>query len=67
MQDEEFDPGPHRVVVNHEGQYSLVPLGSHLPAGWTDADYQGSRQQCLAHIDEAWTDMRPMSVRHPVS
>jgi MbtH protein len=63
MQDEQIDLGPHRVVVNHEGQYSLLPVGRELPTGWRDAGHQGSRDECFAYIREVWTDMRPLSVR----
>lgn len=63
MQDEEIDLGPHRVVVNHEEQYSTLPVGQEIPAGWRDAGFQGSKAECLAMIGEIWTDMRPLSVR----
>ena len=63
MHDEEPDLGPHRVVVNGEGQYSLLPTLQALPAGWRNAGFEGARRDCLAHIGTVWTDMRPMSVR----
>ncbi|MEU2874995.1 MbtH family NRPS accessory protein [Streptomyces sp. NPDC007070] len=53
----------YRVVVNDEEQYSIWPVSRELPAGWRDAGRQGTRQECLAHIDEVWTDMRPLSLR----
>ena len=65
MQDE-VDLGPHRVVVNHEEQFSLLPAGLVLPAGWRDASYEGSKAQCLAYIREAWVDLRPCSVRRAI-
>ena len=52
-----------RVVVNHEEQYSIWPADREPPAGWTDAGKTGSREACLAHIEEVWTDMRPLSLR----
>src|SRR5262245_5340332 len=52
-----------RVVVNHEEQYSLWPADREPPAGWNDAGKVGTRQECLAHIEEVWTDMRPLSLR----
>ncbi|RCG26203.1 MbtH family protein [Sphaerisporangium album] len=52
-----------RVVVNHEEQYSIWPDGRELPAGWTDTGKTGTKAECLAHIDEVWTDMRPLSLR----
>lgn len=52
-----------RVVVNHEEQYSLWPSDRALPAGWSDAGKVGTRDECLAHIETVWTDMRPLSLR----
>ena len=53
------------VVVNHEEQYSIWPAGRDIPLGWRPAGFEGSREECLAHIEEVWTDMRPRSVRGP--
>jgi MbtH protein len=53
----------HRVVVNHEEQYSTWPTDRELPAGWRDTQVSGSESACLAHIDMVWTDMRPLSLR----
>ena len=49
----------YSVVINHEEQYSLVPAGTRLPAGWKQTGFKGSREKCLDHIEEVWTDMRP--------
>ncbi|SCE77547.1 MbtH protein [Micromonospora matsumotoense] len=51
------------VVRNDEEQYSIWAADRDLPAGWCDAGFTGSREECLAHVDEVWTDMRPRSVR----
>ena len=51
------------VVRNDEEQYSIWPQGKDVPAGWHMTGFSGSRPQCLAHIDEVWTDMRPASLR----
>jgi MbtH protein len=60
----ENDPvSDYTVVFNHEEQYSIWPTGRPLPAGWTDAGKSGPKDECLAHIDEVWTDMRPLSLR----
>jgi MbtH protein len=53
----------HLVVVNHEAQYSVWAADQELPAGWTPDGFAGSREECLAHIGEVWTDMRPLSLR----
>jgi len=54
---------PHQVVVNDEDQYSLWPADEQPPGGWRAQGFTGSRQECLDHIDEVWTDMRPRSTR----
>ncbi len=51
------------VVVNHEEQYSIWPVDRDLPAGWDRSGFTGTEDECLAHIDEVWTDMRPLSLR----
>jgi MbtH protein len=53
----------YRVVVNHEEQYSIWPDDRENPAGWRDGGKTGTKAECLAHIDEVWTDMRPLSLR----
>jgi len=53
----------YAVVVNHEEQYSIWPLGEELPDGWRAEGTQGTKSACLDHIEEVWTDMRPLSVR----
>jgi MbtH protein len=52
-----------RVVVNDEEQYSIWPAERDNAAGWRDAGKQGTQEECLAWIEENWTDMRPLSVR----
>ena len=51
------------VVMNHEEQYSIWPLDRDNPLGWRDGGKSGTKQECLAHIKEVWTDMRPLSLR----
>lgn len=53
---------PHRVVVNHEGQYSIWPADREAPAGWEALGEARTREECLAHIEQVWTDMRPLSL-----
>jgi MbtH protein len=53
----------YRVVVNHEDQYSIWPVGRDLPAGWREAGKTGSKAECLEYINQVWTDMRPLSLR----
>lgn len=51
------------VVVNDEEQYSIWPADRNLPLGWRIAGKQGTKAECLAYINEVWTDMRPLSLR----
>lgn len=53
----------YQVVVNHEEQYSLWPADREPPAGWRADGHRGGKDECLAHIAEVWTDMRPLSAR----
>lgn len=53
----------YKVVVNHEEQYSIWPVDKKNALGWRDAGKSGRKEECLAHIKEVWTDMRPLSLR----
>jgi MbtH protein len=57
------DGALYSVVVNDEDQYSIWRVDRELPAGWRGIGVSGSSEECLAHIDEVWTDLRPRSVR----
>lgn len=52
-----------KVLVNEEGQYSLWPSYLDVPKGWEDTGVGGSREDCLAYVNEVWTDMRPLSLQ----
>lgn len=52
-----------QVVVNDEGQYSVWFADRQPPSGWTAEGHTGTKAECLEHIAEVWTDMRPKSVR----
>ncbi len=51
------------VVVNQEGQYSIWPSYKAIPNGWLAVGTQGLKDECLAYVEEHWTDMRPRSLR----
>ncbi len=51
------------VVVNDEGQYSVWLADRDLPLGWTAEGVPGTKDECLAHIADVWTDMTPRSLR----
>jgi len=62
--DDEHDDRRYAVVVNEEEQFSIWALdGDPIPAGWVATGFSGTREQCLDHIAEVWTDMRPRSLR----
>ena len=61
--DEHDDKTIYMVVVNDEEQYSIWPAAKQLPLGWRDAGKHGSKAECLAYIEEVWSDMRPLSLR----
>ena len=63
MSDEREDTTIYKVVVNHEEQYSIWPADRENALGWNDAGFQGTKAECLAHIEQVWTDMRPLSLR----
>lgn len=60
---EEDEKVIYRVVVNHEEQYSIWPEHKKIPAGWRAVGKSGKKADCLAYINEVWTDMRPLSLR----
>jgi MbtH protein len=62
-QDEREDNTIYKVVVNHEEQYSIWPADREHPLGWNDVGKSGTKAECLAYIEEVWTDMRPLSLR----
>ncbi|MGP4004550.1 MbtH family protein [Streptomyces sp. 8N706] len=51
------------VLVNEEGQHSLWPTGTAVPAGWDAVLTDRPREECLAYVEAHWTDMRPRSLR----
>ena len=53
----------YKVVVNHEEQYALWPEARENAPGWKDAGKRGTKAECLEHIRQVWTDMRPLSLR----
>ncbi len=62
MNDED-DTVQYKVVLNQEEQYSIWPADRDNPPGWRDAGKDGTKAECLAYIEEVWTDMRPLSLR----
>ncbi|WP_420063548.1 MbtH family protein [Micromonospora chokoriensis] len=62
------DPdGTFLVLVNDEEQHSLWPSSLDVPAGWRVAHGPESRQACLDHVEQHWTDITPLSVRQALA
>jgi MbtH protein len=53
----------YKVVVNDEEQYSIWFADREPPPGWRAVGKEGLKEECLAYIEEVWTDMRPLSLR----
>jgi MbtH protein len=53
----------YKVVINHEGQYSIWSDFRDIPDGWRTVGKTGDKETCLTYIKEVWTDMRPLSLR----
>ncbi|CAM5645706.1 MbtH family protein [Streptomyces atroolivaceus] len=58
----EDENGTYLVLVNDEGQHSLWPAFAEVPAGWTVAHQEDTRQACLEYVERNWTDLRPKSL-----
>jgi MbtH protein len=61
--EEREDNTNYKVVLNHEGQYSIWPADRENALGWKDAGKLGTKAECLAYIKEVWTDMRSPGLR----
>jgi MbtH protein len=60
------EAGTFLVVVNDEDQHSLWPAFADVPAGWRKVFGEASRAECLAYVEEHWTDIRPKSLREAI-
>jgi MbtH protein len=57
------DNAKYEVLRNDEDQYSLWLAGLDVPEGWHRTGVEGTKEECSAHVDKVWTDMRPRSLR----
>ncbi|MFJ3186635.1 MbtH family protein [Streptomyces halstedii] len=53
---------PFLVLINEENQHSIWPATNEVPAGWTVALGESSRQEAIDYVEANWTDMRPKSL-----
>lgn len=67
MSAEAEDGTVYHVVVNDEEMYSIWPAYKAIPAGWKAVGKSGSKAECLAYVEEVWTDMRPLSLRRKLA
>ncbi len=51
------------VIRNAEEQHSLWPAERDIPPGWEQVGPKGSKDECLAYINDAWPDILPASER----
>ena len=58
----EDENGVFHVLINDEGQHSLLPSFIEVPQGWRIIHESDSRAACLEFINKNWTDMRPASL-----
>jgi len=61
------DNGAFYVLINDEDQHSLWPTFVDVPAGWRVVFDESTRADCLAYVEENWTDMRPRSLREAMA
>lgn len=53
----------YKVVVNHEEQYSIWPEYKVTRLAGATPERVGTKAECLAYIEQLWTDMRPIGLR----
>jgi MbtH protein len=46
----------YKVISNDYGLYSIWPADRENARGWQDAGKTGTAQECVAYIEEVWTD-----------
>lgn len=55
-------PKIYHVVINDEGQYSVVP-SDFRANGWRGCGVPGTKSDCLDYIERNWRELLPRSVR----
>jgi MbtH protein len=61
----ERDDIRYLVLVNDENQHSLWPEPVEVPRGWRTVSGPDTREACLAHVEQVWTDIRPAGLAGP--
>ena len=53
----------YQVVINHEEQYKIWPVGKELEKGMKSTGKKGTKAECEAYIEEVWKKNKPGSLR----
>jgi MbtH protein len=61
------DDGTFHVLVNDEQRDSLWATFLEAPTGWRVVFGPDVCANCLTHIEQGWTDMRPRSLREAMA
>lgn len=61
------DTTSYKVVMSEDDQYTIWPAFKQSPPGWREVGKEGSQEECLAHIQSLWTDMRPRRLREKMA
>ena len=61
------EAGTFYVLRNTEEQHSLWPTFVDVPEGWQVVFGESTRGDCLAFVEENWTDIRPKSLRDAIA
>lgn len=61
IEDSSGDETLYKVLVDAEARYSIWPADRENPLGWGDAGRTGVKAECLGHIAQVRSGMRPGS------
>ena len=53
-----IDTTRFKVVINHEEQYTVIPIDETPSRYLREVGKTGTKEQCLNFIEEVWTDMK---------
>jgi MbtH protein len=59
--------GTFLVLVNHEDQHSIWPAFVEVPSGWRVVFGENTRDECLAFVEQNWTDLRTKTLREAMA
>jgi uncharacterized protein YbdZ (MbtH family) len=60
------ETGTFLVLANDEDQHGRWPTFAETPAASRQVYGEGSHPECLAYIEERWSDIRPKSLREAI-